>query len=98
MSKTATKTIAELGALPELAGADPSRNPLDVFRLDIAQQLAKITGATFDAAFQSIATGSKLADFSVPIPRLRLQGKKPNEWSALIKEQVRESMPIPCTA
>ncbi|CAO1638394.1 unnamed protein product [Sympodiomycopsis kandeliae] len=95
MSKTASKIVSELGALPSLAGTDPTRNPLDIFRLDIAQQIAKIVGASdLDVVYQAVATGSKIADFQIPIPRLRLQGKKPNEWSDLIAQEFK---PTPYT-
>lgn len=88
MSKIAQQVITSLGPLPSLPDVDPTRNPLDAFRLDIASQLSKILELPLEKVYEGVATGSKVGDFSVAVPRFRLPGK-PNELAEKIGKEVR---------
>lgn len=91
MSALAQQLIAELGELPHIEGADPIRNPLDAFRLDIASQLAKLLGLEFEKVYDAVLTSTKMADFSVAVPRFKLPGK-PADVSERIAREVSRSI------
>ena len=69
--------VSQFGDLPahDVPEADPLRNPLDAFRLDIARQLHSSLDIPTDKAFEAVSTASKVADFSVAFPRFKLPGK-----------------------
>ncbi|PWN25828.1 hypothetical protein BDZ90DRAFT_64206 [Jaminaea rosea] len=72
--------VATFGDLPsnDVPEADPLRNPLDAFRLDVARQLHSSLDIPVEKAFEAVSTASKVADFSVAFPRFKLPGK-PND-------------------
>jgi hypothetical protein len=89
MEKFSSK-LAALGIheLPSLPSAYPDDNPLDAFRLHIAERLAHLAGVTPEAVFSGLDRPAKpdMGDFVIAVPRLRIKGAKPNElaekWQA----------------
>ncbi|CAO1616566.1 unnamed protein product [Parajaminaea phylloscopi] len=77
MSDQVRNLLANFGEIPskDVPLADPLRNPLDVFRLAIAGQVAKSLDIPVDKVFDAVSTSSKVADFSIPFPRFKLPGK-----------------------
>jgi len=59
----------------------PSLNPIDVYREHIAEHLASITGVEAPEVYTKLQwtqTQDK-GDLMLPVPSLRIKGKKPNE-------------------
>ena len=68
----------------------PNLNPVDVYREHIAEQLASITGIEAPEIFTKLQwtqTQDK-GDLMLPVPALRIKGKKPNELAAEWAEKV----------
>lgn len=75
----------------------PTLNPVDIYREHIAEQLASITGVGAPEIFTKLQwtqTQDK-GDLMLPVPALRIKGKKPNELATDWAEKVG-TMPIPC--
>ena len=65
-------------------GSNPVQNPLDLFRSYITTELSKISGVSKDLIFPALewtATADR-GDLSIPIPRLRIKGKNPNDLAS----------------
>jgi hypothetical protein len=89
-----TDRLSVLGVshLPPIAAANPTQNPLDIFRSHIAERLVSLagpsSGVTLDAVFSGLdrSTRPETGDFVLAIPRLRIKGSKPQdlgqEWQA----------------
>ncbi|KAI0765902.1 arginyl-tRNA synthetase [Trametes elegans] len=84
---------ADLPKLPEVAGTDPTRSVLDLFRIAIAKVVADaLEPLTVDKVYQGVDYGKKGEDFTVALPRFKLPGKvdelakkvidkfQPDEW------------------
>ena len=85
--------LSQLPALPTLAGADPKRNPLDAFRLAISAQIVEaIPEIKLEDVFACVQVPMKGSDFSVPMPRFRIPGTKPNELAEKVVKNV--SLPV----
>lgn len=83
--------LSQLPTLPTLAGADPKRNPLDAFRLCIASQIVEaIPEIKLEDVFACVQVPMKSCDFSVPMPRFRIPGTKPNELAEKVVKEVSE--------
>lgn len=85
--------VSLLSQLPELPTsipeANPKRNPLDAFRLAIAAQIVEIIPEiTLQDAFPGVQVPAKGSDFSVPMPRFKVPGMKPNELAEKIVNAV----------
>lgn len=85
--------VSLLSRLPELPTsipeANPKRNPLDAFRLAIAAQLVEIIPEiTLQDAFPSVQVPVKGPDFTVPMPRFKIPGTKPNELAEKVVKEV----------
>lgn len=68
----------------------PSLNPVDIYREHIAEQLAFITGIEAPEIFTKLQwtqTQDK-GDLMLPVPALRIKGKKPNELATEWAEKV----------
>jgi arginyl-tRNA synthetase len=94
-------TMAELNQLTELLagvgiasdsftmypGSNPVRNPFDLFRSYISEQLAIVSGVSRDVIFPALEWTNTLerGDLVIPIPRLRIKGTPPQqlaeEWA-----------------
>lgn len=75
--ESVTKALASLGVndLPSIAAANPSSNPLDIFRSHIAERLAPLAGVAPDIVFGGLDRSIKpeQGDFVLAVPRLRLK-------------------------
>jgi arginyl-tRNA synthetase len=68
----------------ELASLQVQHRPLDVYRAHLIDFLLKHTACDIQILYDSIQTSNTLShgDLVVPVPRLRLKGKKPDEVAA----------------
>ncbi|GAB1309959.1 hypothetical protein MFIFM68171_00169 [Madurella fahalii] len=80
--------LAGIGAgpipsVPESSAAHLLSRPIDIYRAYLADIVEKISGCELTVAYDSLQTPTTLAngDLVLPVPRLRLKGKKPNEQS-----------------
>lgn len=87
--------LGELGVpipLPTFPSSDPINNPNDVYRSYIASELEKLVGcdrALLYDSLQRTSTPGK-GDLVLVVPRLRLNGVKPNELAAELSSKVDE--------
>lgn len=85
--------LSQLPALPSLPEADPTHNPLDVFRLAIASQLTEILPEVkLEDVFPGVHVPLRGADFIVAMPRFRIPGFKPNELAEKVVKEVSHFM------
>lgn len=86
-------SLASLGVtdLPSIPNAYPDQNPLDLFRVHIAERLAPIAGVDQEAIFTGLDRTAKpeSGDFVLAVPRLRIKGAKPQELGEKWQAQVR---------
>jgi hypothetical protein len=80
--------ISEVRSFPN---AYPAYNPVDVYRAHITELLQPITGADPAVIYPAIQWTQTLdkGDVVLPVPALRLKGKKPDEIAKAIESQVR---------
>lgn len=79
--------LSQLPELPLTAAADPVRNPLDAFRLAIAQQVVQaVPEVSLENAFEGVQSSNKTGDFTVAMPRFRLKGAKPDELAKKVTD------------
>lgn len=79
--------LTQLPTLPELDGIDLDRNPLDHFRLAVADQASKALDLPLQTVFAAVQHPAKDADYSLAVPRFRLPGK-PNEHAEKVAKAV----------
>ena len=67
-----------------LPGVHLLNRPIDIYRVYLAVILTNLTKCPTDLTYHAIQSPSTLAsgDLTVPVPRLRLKGKKPNDQCA----------------
>ena len=88
-----TSQLETLGIseIPTFPGVDlyPEHNPVDVYRAIIIQQLQPITGVEPAIINNAVAWTQDLkhGDLVLPVPALRLKGKKPDELAQEIVEK-----------
>jgi arginyl-tRNA synthetase len=76
--------------LPTYPGCYPDCNPTDVYRAHLTSILADVTGVDSAIIYPSLQWTNTLdkGDLVLPIPALRVKGKKPNElaeeWAAKV--------------
>ncbi|PWN38102.1 arginyl-tRNA synthetase [Meira miltonrushii] len=81
--------LSQLPELPHIEGADPKRNPLDAFRVAIAEQINKaLPEVKLQAAFEAVQTTAKDGDLVVALPRFKLKAK-PDELAKKVLEQFK---------
>ena len=73
--------------------AFPSRNPTDVFRVAIADQLATVSGVDKNLIYSGLAWTNSLdkGDLLLAVPRLRVKGTPPAELATKWASEVRTS-------
>lgn len=82
---------ADLPKLPEVAGTDPTRSVLDMFRIAIAKVVAEaLEPLTVDKVYQGVDYGKKGEDFTVALPRFKLPGKVDELAKKVIDKVCRE--------
>ncbi|KAI9221906.1 arginyl-tRNA synthetase [Blastocladiella britannica] len=62
--------------LPQVAGAMPEHNAIDIFKLLITEQVAALTNVSPDVIFPALEPprNAELADLAIAVPRLRIKG------------------------
>lgn len=79
--------LSQLPELPHIEGAEPKRNPLDAFRVAIAEQIVKaLPEVKLEAAFEAVQTTAKDGDLVVALPRFKLKAK-PDELAKRVLDQ-----------
>jgi hypothetical protein len=90
-----TSSLQSLGlsSVPQVKGAPtfPAYNQVDIYRSHIAELLAPITGVSAEQIYPLLQWTQVLeyGDLMLPVPALRIKGKKPDALAQEIKEQVR---------
>lgn len=93
VSARITSQLKSLGIsdLPQIPGVQlyPELNPVDVFRAIIFSQIHQITGAEYPIISNAVQWTQDLkhGDLVLPVPALRLKGKKPDELAVEISEK-----------
>ncbi|QIW96087.1 hypothetical protein AMS68_001605 [Peltaster fructicola] len=88
-----TTQLKELGITEQPTFADvrlyPQHNPVDIYRAQIIDQVAKIANATPEAVDNALAwtLDLKHGDLVLPVPALKLKGVKPDELAKQIAEK-----------
>jgi len=87
-----TQTLSKFGVteVSQFPNAYPAFNPVDIYRAHITDLLQPITGADPKVIYQAIQWTQTLdkGDCVLPVPALRLKGKKPDEIAKKILEEV----------
>jgi arginyl-tRNA synthetase len=75
---------------PDLLGCFPSFNPFDVYRIDIANAIYKLSGVQPKTTFSILQRTSTLdkGDLLLPVPALRIKGEKPEMLANRCVDQV----------
>ena len=73
--------IQSMAGLHTSANAQAHNNPIDLYRHSISESLAPITGKPASEIFERLAWTQTFdkGDLGLPVPSLRIQGKKPGE-------------------
>ena len=86
-----------LSSVPQISGinAYPTFNQIDLYRSHITELLKPITGADEKVIYSALQWTQTLeyGDLMLPVPALRIKGKKPDELAKEIAAKVRSS---PC--
>jgi len=84
-----TLGIEQIPSVPDTP-SHPTFNQVDIFRSHIAQKVAPIVGVTPQIVYNALQTTQTLAngDLMLPVPALRIKGKKPDALSQEIVEKV----------
>lgn len=90
---TATLQSLGLSEVPKLPNTYPALNPVDIYRSHIAELLAPIAGVDPKVAYIALQWTQTLAngDLVLPVPALRLKGKKPDELAKELGSKVRRA-------
>jgi arginyl-tRNA synthetase len=93
LAKASTPSVDELAATLKTFGLDsvpkapntfPALNPVDVYRSHITELLASVTDLDPKVIYPAIQWTQTLdkGDVAIPVPALRVKGKKPVEFAA----------------
>lgn len=85
-----------VASLPKYPNCYPEVNPVDIYRAHLTEILTKVTGvdaAIIYPALQWTQTLEK-GDLVLPVPALRVKGKKPPELAAEWVEKVSSASPL----
>lgn len=91
--ETVTKSMASLHTSTDAQAASAHNNPVDLYRHSISESLAPITGKPTSEIFERLAWTQTFekGDLGLPVPALRIQGKKPGELATEFAEKFPES-------
>ena len=86
-------SMASLHTSADAKAALTHSNPIDIYRQHIAQSLAPITGKPSDEIHERLAWTQTFdkGDLGLPVPALRIQGKKPGDLALEFAEKFPES-------
>ncbi|KAL2192754.1 arginyl-tRNA synthetase [Corynascus similis CBS 632.67] len=88
------------GPIPSIAGeppvAHPLHRPIDIYRAFVADVLARLAGCETPVAYESLQIPGTPAngDLVLPVPRLRIKGKKPAEQCAELAAAFPDNHPL----
>ena len=76
-----------------IEAAMQNHNPVDLYRKQISQDLAPITGKPAEEIYERLAWTQTMekGDLGLPVPSLRIQGKKPGEQALEFAERYPEN-------
>ena len=86
---------------PSVEAATAASNPVDIYRTHISDLLEPITGKPANQIYERLAWTQTFdkGDLGLPIPSLRIQGKKPDElaaeWTEKFPDSPVVSKPVP---
>ena len=91
--ETVTKSMASLHTSTDTQADFAHANPVDVYRHSISESLAPITGKPASEIYERLAWTQTFdkGDLGLPVPALRIQGKKPGELATDFAEKFPES-------
>lgn len=88
-----------VGKLESFPNTNPNLNPVDIYRSHITSLLHQVSGVDPKIIYPAVQWTSQLenGDLQLPIPALRVKGKKPaelsEEWLAKVRHP-RPSIPM----
>ncbi len=93
LQSSTTQSIEELAAtlksiglsdVPQSPNAHPTLNAVDIYRSHLAELLSSVTGVEAEKVYPVLSWTQTLekGDLVLPVPALRVKGKKPNELAA----------------
>lgn len=87
------KSLSITDEIPVFPDSNPTTNPVDIYRCIIAHHLAPITGVDINLVYPALEWTQTLdkGDLVVPVPRLRVKGRKPEELAAEWAEKFPDS-------
>ena len=88
-----TASMASQHSLPNGPGPRLVNNPVDIYRENISDALSPITGKTPQEVYERLAWTQTFdkGDLGLPVPSLRVKGKKPTEQAVEWSEKFPES-------
>ena len=93
ISSTAVRSMAGLHTSNDAQPGSAQTNPVDIYRHSISESLAPITGKPANEIYERLAWTQTFdkGDLGLPVPALRIQGKKPGELAIEFGEKFPES-------
>jgi len=99
VEKTHTQSIDEListlkefgvSEVPKAPNTYPELNPVDIYRSHITELLSPISGVDPKIVYSALQWTNTLdmGDLTLPVPALRIKGKKPDVLAAELGEKV----------
>jgi len=86
-------TLKDIGLsdVPKAPNTYPERNPVDTYRSHITELLAPVAGVDSKILYPVIQWTQTLdmGDLVVPVPALRIKGKKPDQLAKELADKVR---------
>jgi hypothetical protein len=78
------KSMSVTSPLPEYPNCFPEVNPVDIYRAHLTSILAEVTGVDSKIIYPALQWTQTLekGDLVLPVPALRVKGKKPDELAA----------------
>ena len=88
-----TAFMASLNSVPNGPSSKLMNNPVDIYRESISEALSPITGKTAQEVYERLAWTQTFdkGDLGLPVPSLRIKGKKPTEQAVEWSEKFPES-------
>ena len=79
-----------LSDVPRYDGTCPELNPVDVYRSHITELLAPVAGVEPKVIYSALSWTASLdkGDLLLPVPALRVKGKKPKELAEELQNKV----------
>lgn len=90
LSADASGSLATTDSNANVQASFTAINPVDVYRAHISKELASLTGLKATEIYPRLQWTQTLdkGDLVLPVPALRIKGKKPNELAAELVEKV----------